>query len=267
MKTLYQFPEYYEIAFSFRNIRREVDVLEEAASRFSKIPVRVFLDIGCGNSPHMEELARRGYGFVGIDISEEMPAFSEEKARRNGVSAQFSKADMVDFRIDRSVDFAFVMLGSLFVRNTAEIVSHFDSVANTLRPGGLYLLDWCIRFDNQESSEDSWEIEKKGVLVGAGFSSRIVDKVEQIYEDTVSLEMLEGGEVRTLESKSVRRAIFPQEFLFFVSARKDFEFLGWWNDWDLSSPLRGDRKINRPIVLLRRTEEEKRAKLPPSPWR
>ena len=90
MKTIYQFPEYYEIAFSFRDIRREVDVLEEAASRFSRIPVRVFLEIGCGNSPHMKELARRGYGFVGIDLSEEMLAFSEEKARRNGVSARLT---------------------------------------------------------------------------------------------------------------------------------------------------------------------------------
>ena len=150
------------------------------------------------------------------------------------------------------------MLGSLFVRNTEEIVSHFDSVAKALRPGGLYLLDWCIRFDNRESSEVAWEIEKKGLLVRAGFSSTVVDKVEQIYEDTESVEVSEGGEVRKLESKSLRRAIFPQEFLCFVSARSDFEFLGWWNDWDLSSPLRGDREINRPIVLLRRTEEEKR---------
>ena len=253
MNGIYQLPEYYEIAFSFRDIPREVDVLEEAARRFAEIPVKTFLEIGCGNSPHMDELTGRGYDFIGIDTSDEMLTYSKEKAGKRGTDARFLKADMVDFRIDQGVDFAFVMLGSLFVKSSGELVSHFDAVARTLRPGGLYLLDWCVRFDIQDFSEDSWEVEKNGVVVKAGFASRVLDKVKQLYEDTECLEILEDGEVKKVEGTSVKRVIFPQEFLFFISARSDFEFLGWWNDWDLSTPLSGDGKINRPIILLRRT--------------
>ena len=80
MNGIYQLPEYYEIAFSFRDIPREVDVLEEAARRFAEIPVKTFLEIGCGNSPHMDELTGRGYDFIGIDISDEMLTYSREKA-------------------------------------------------------------------------------------------------------------------------------------------------------------------------------------------
>ena len=37
MNSIYQLPEVYEIAFSLRDIPREVDVLEEAARRFAEI--------------------------------------------------------------------------------------------------------------------------------------------------------------------------------------------------------------------------------------
>ncbi len=253
MNNIYQLPEYNEIAFSFRDIPREVDVLEEAARRFAEVPVKAFLEIGCGNSTHMEELTRRGYNFIGIDINDEMLTYSKEKARKRGAYAQFLKANLVDFQIDQTVDFAFVMLGSLFVKSSEELVSHFDAVARTLRPGGLYLLDWCVRFDNQDSSENFWEVEKNGVVVKVSFASRVLDRVEQLYEDTECLEVLKDGEVNKVEGTSVKRVIFSQEFLFFISARSDFKFLGWWNEWDLSTPLSGDGKINRPIILLRRT--------------
>ena len=92
VNSIYQCPEYYEIAFSFRDIRREVNVLESAAKRYARVPVRHFLELGCGNSPHMEELARRGYSYTGIDLKE-MLEFSREKARKIGSSAEFVRAD------------------------------------------------------------------------------------------------------------------------------------------------------------------------------
>ena len=160
----------------------------------------------------------------------------------------------MDFEIDDRVDFAYVMLGSLFAKNARELNSHFDSVARAVRKGGVYLLDWCIRFNISESSQSSWERESNGIRVRASFSSQIVDRVEQIYEDTDCLDVvLPDGEEKHFKSKSIRRVIYPQEFLLFIGARNDFEFIGWWNDWDLASPLGGDPEINRPIVLLRKT--------------
>lgn len=61
MSEVYDYPEYYEIAFSWRDIPTEVDLFEECIRRFSKIQVKSVLEIGCGNSPHMEELIKRGY--------------------------------------------------------------------------------------------------------------------------------------------------------------------------------------------------------------
>ena len=66
MESIYSFPHYYEIAFSYRDIPAEVDVMEEAIAKYSKIPVNTVLELACGNSPHMLELIDRGtyYGLV-----------------------------------------------------------------------------------------------------------------------------------------------------------------------------------------------------------
>ncbi len=40
MGAIYDAPHYYETAFSYRNIAREVDVLEECIRRFDDAPVR-----------------------------------------------------------------------------------------------------------------------------------------------------------------------------------------------------------------------------------
>jgi hypothetical protein len=51
----------------------------------------------------------------------------------------------------------------------------------------------------------------------------------------------------------MRRAIFPQEFMLAATKLHNFEFVGWWNDWNLQQPLgEGRGEIVRPITVLRR---------------
>ncbi|MBM3243053.1 class I SAM-dependent methyltransferase [Candidatus Poribacteria bacterium] len=76
-------------------MRKEVDVFEECFRRYSKIPVRRVLELASGNSPHLEELARRGYEYIGIDINEGMLAYAQHKAEVLGIPATFIKADML----------------------------------------------------------------------------------------------------------------------------------------------------------------------------
>lgn len=71
------------------------------------------LEIGCGNCPHLEELVKRGYEYIGIDLSETMLEYSRQKASAIGESVQLFQANMVNFSLDSMVDFAYVLLGSL----------------------------------------------------------------------------------------------------------------------------------------------------------
>jgi hypothetical protein len=76
--------------------------------------------------------------------------------------------------------------------------------------------------------------------------------VEQIIEERFTLEVEDEGAKRVFRDTSLLRQIYPQEFLLFVAARSDFEFVGWWNNWDLTQPLDGTQEIGRPIILLRK---------------
>jgi hypothetical protein len=96
-------------------------------------------------------------------------------------------------------------------------------------------------------------MKKDGIVVKTTFSLKPLDRVAQIFEETIKLEVNDRGKKFDIVGTDVKRAIYPQEFLMFVYSLRDFEFLGWWNNWNLKKPLeRADGKINRPIVLLRR---------------
>jgi hypothetical protein len=83
-----------------------------------------------------------------------------------------------------------------------------------------------------------------------------LDRAEQTYTETLLLEVNDNGETRELRQEAVKRAIYPQEFLFFIESRPDFEFVGWWKDWDLDQPCAGATAVNRNLAVVRRTPAE-----------
>lgn len=252
MSEVYQNPEYYEIAFSLRDIPGEVDVFEAAIKEYSRIPVSCVLELGCGPAPHLEELCRRGYTYVGLDLSRPMLDYAQQKADVLKATARFHMASMLDFQLDEPVDFAFVLLGSLYAGNTTELLSHFDAVGRALKPGGLYLLDWCVQFAPPPEGTASWQMVKDDITVQTTYHVRSVNLVEQTVEEIISQEVVDGDTQVVLREVVVRRDIYPQEFLLLMKTRSEFEFVGWWNSWDLSKPLDGAQAISRPITVVRK---------------
>ncbi|MBD3403345.1 class I SAM-dependent methyltransferase, partial [candidate division GN15 bacterium] len=79
---LYDYPQYYQAAFAFRDIERETTFLAETIDRYSAVPVDRVLEIGCGPAPHAGELIRRGYHYLGLDNSRVMLNYASETWRR-----------------------------------------------------------------------------------------------------------------------------------------------------------------------------------------
>jgi len=255
METPYDYPQYYELAFSWRKADREVDVFEESIRRFSRVPAGRVLEVACGPAYHLPELARRGYEYVGLDLNRRMLAFAAEKARRLAAPAAFVESDQRDFTLAVPVDFAFVLLGSLYVRSTAELESHLAAVARALRPGGLYFLDWCLTFTwaRRDALDDYWEVTRDGVRVEAHYRTDIIlDAAAQLERDVMTLEVDDHGQRLRLVGEEIRRAIFPQEFLLLLERSGAFEFVGWWNRWDFAKPIERSANISRPITIIRR---------------
>jgi len=169
----------------------------------------------------LAELARREYRYIGLDLSPAMLEYAQSKADAINASARFELADMTDFGLVEQVDFAFVLLGSLQARNTAELVSHFDCVSRALKQGALYFLDWCVAFAPSKQSAESWEMARGQVKVKTTYQTDLIDPVEQIFEESLTLEVEDESAKKVFREASVARQIHPQEFLFFVAARGD----------------------------------------------
>ncbi len=252
MHGSFDHPEYYEIAFSFRDVKAEADALEEIAQRHMAAPPQRILEIGCGNAPHLPEWLARGYEYIGLDLNPSMLEYAKAKAQAHGGSAEFIQANLVDFHLQEPVDLAAVFLGSLYVTDNGELWSHFDAMARALKPGGLYVLDRCIDFTPTVDIVDAWEEERDGIAVHASLVCRNVNRACQLYEETLILDADDNGGKRHFEGKAIKRAIYPQEFLLFLRQRDDFEFIGWWNEWDLEQPLDTCGEITRPVAAIRR---------------
>src|ERR1700760_1661866 len=121
----YQYPQYYAIALAPSDPGREIDFIEGAIDRFSKVKVNRVFELGSGTAPYLEEWHKRGYAYCGLDLSPAMIEFGREKARRSSIAAEFVLCDMRD--LDTGLgpfDLAYVLLGSLYVQSNSEFLDH-----------------------------------------------------------------------------------------------------------------------------------------------
>jgi SAM-dependent methyltransferase len=253
---MYKQPLYYEIAFSFFDVKKQVDTFEDVIKKFSKVRVERFLDVACGPSLQLRELARRGYEAVGLDLAPEMLEYLSKKAEEEGLKIETVQADMCNFRLEKKADFAFIMMGSLVVESNERFLSHLYSVASSLRKGGLYLIqNLCVNWGSSHSQ--SWDVERDGIKVKTVYNMRWKDMLNQIFIEEMSLEVKDHGKELKLESSENLKFIFPQEFKVLVELNGRFEFLGWWegneSTWYLDKPLEKAKSPNNlNMVLLRR---------------
>jgi SAM-dependent methyltransferase len=247
----YRYPQYYDIAFAVADAAREVDFFEAAIRRFSRTPVHRVFEIACGTAPYLAQWQRRGYRYCGLDLSPAMLERARAKAAGLGIAADFVSGDMRDF--DRAtvgpVDLAYVLLGSIYVGSNREFLGHFDRVADVLMPGGLYLLDSVVWFEILGGYRRRWTRRRDGITVRMTYRAEMIDPIAQTYHECVTLDVDDHGTVRKIEGRVPTKIFFPQEFLCLVEANRRFEFVGWFNDFDLDAPVTAK---GRHSAILRR---------------
>ena len=248
----YNQPFYYEIAFSFIDIKKQVDLFERFIRRYSKINVRRVLDLGCGPGLQLRELAERGYAGIGLDLSSRMLGYLNEKAKGRGLDIETVRADMTGFRLKKKADFALSLMGTIGCIESKEMfLSHLGSVADSLRPGGLYLIDG-FRLDwagNQLLGPGSWTMRRGAVTVRSTYDVRVKDALRQMLKHTLRLDVDDGGRRLVYEERGDSRMIFPQELLTLLEAQRGFEFLGWFERHRMR-PLK--KAATENLTLLRR---------------
>ena len=250
--TPYDQPVYYEIAFSFFDVGKQCDLIEKFVRQYSLVPVKRCLDIACGPSLQLRELARRGYETIGIDNSARMLRYLRQEAREDGLRIETVKADMTSFTLDRKVDLALIMMGTISViGSNRDLLSHLDSVARCLKKGGLYIIenaetDWAKAGFFEPVT---WIMQRDGIIVGATYDVTLKNPLKQTATATIELEVNDNGREFYFEDSREIKIVFPQEFLALIELNGKFEFIGWFEP-DKVRKLTKAKENN--IAILRR---------------
>lgn len=120
-------------------------------------PARI-LDIACGSGRHSVALAKNSYSVTGFDSSQSMIDAAKQLSQPEGVSAEFLKANMLDFaeKIDSSFNLAICLGNSLaLLASFEEVTQVLEQVYSILDTEGMFIFQ-VLNFE---------EILLKGFLV------------------------------------------------------------------------------------------------------
>lgn len=144
------------------------DFLERCMERFGERKAGAgILDLGCGTGSMTLELARRGYDMTALDLSEEMLAEADARAREAGFSdILFLCGDMCSFELYGTVDHIVCCLDGInHLTRREDLLACFSLAANYLNPGGLFLFDLNTPYKFRTVYDDrDYILEDDGIM-------------------------------------------------------------------------------------------------------
>jgi SAM-dependent methyltransferase len=258
---LYDDPKLYDLAFSYRDVAAEVDVLGAWYERHGGRRPKRILELAAGPSAHSIEFARRGAKVTTLDAAAAMCAYARRRAREEGVVLDVVEADMVRFRIPRRrFDLAFVLLDSAsHILDLDAMVSHMRSVGDHLVPGGLYVMEMSHPADflaGSPKTQSRWRLTRGGTRVDVNFTSPIgaFDPATQIWNCRISVKVSEDGRQRVLRERMTLRRWTAVELEAAARLAGNVRIVERHGSFDVDAPFgTGDPTEWRMISVLERT--------------
>lgn len=144
------------------------DFILELVRRHSDIPVADIGETACGTGNMACELARRGYRVTASDLSEDMLAVADKKARDADLSVRFVLQDMRSVVMYSKKDLMLCLLDSMnYLLKKSDILSALTSAYDCLKDGGLFIFDMNSRYKFEVIyAQNDYVLDEDGVYCG-----------------------------------------------------------------------------------------------------
>ncbi len=232
----------YDSMYQDKSYSAECDLIDEAVKRFARRRPLKLLDIGCGTGGHAFELSRRGYQVTGVDLSSEMLAAAQAKAKLFDVDPQprFVHGDARNFDTGATHDIAIMMFAVVgYLTSNTDVYDGLRNVRAHLEPGALFVCDFWYGPSvlTTRPSDRFREVARAPGNRLLRAASTALDTRRHLAEVTFRLWQLEGERV-VHEATEVHRMryFFPMEFEMLL-ARAGFELKSMSAFPSLDTPL------------------------------
>lgn len=256
MASWYDHPQYFDMVFRDETAA-EVKFFEQAFERFASGRVRRVFEPGCGSGRLVAEMAARGYHVTGLDLSEPMLRYLRQRLRRRKLSGDLVCGDMTRMQFKRPFDAVFCTFNTFrHLTDESDAVDHLRSVADNLRPGGIYLLGFhLIPMDADPECTERWTARHAGTEVRV--TLKVIDFNRRSRREMlrVSVKAIKpSGKVERIRSEFPLRIYTPAQAKRLLAKVDDqYEIAGVYDfDYDIDEPRDFDNELTDALFVLKR---------------
>jgi SAM-dependent methyltransferase len=250
----YDHPRYYDISFRDET-RPEADFIEAACRKYCPFRARRLLEPACGTGRLITELATRGYRMTGLDLNQPSLEYLQRRLDRRGLRASILRTDMADFHLRGPVDAAFCTFDSFrHLLNEEAARRHLQCVAQSLRPGGIYILGLhLLPLDADEECTERWSQQQGRTKVSVTLRVLSTDRRRRIETLRVSLLVRDGSKIVRLRHEFPLRMYTLAQFRRLLKAVPSLELCDVYDFWyEIDHPLVLNEEMSDTVFILRK---------------
>ena len=172
---------------------------------------RTLCDCACGTGSLTVRFAERGVRVTGVDLSGEMLARAQEKARRRGVQAMFVRQDMCALELPRPVDALVCGCdGVNYLLDDGRLNAFFAQARASLKPGGALAFDVSSPYKLEKTLGNGFFGEEREDVAYL-WSNRFDPRSRTISMDLTFFVRREDGLYRRFDELHVQKAHEPEK--------------------------------------------------------
>lgn len=240
MESYNYLAEYYDMLMEDVDYKLWCEFIEKIFEAYSIAP-NTILDTACGTGNITIPMAAKGYCLWGADISEEMLAIAENKARSKKQNIKFLMQNMTELTLNKSFDAVLCMCdGVNYIIEEKALEQYFKAVYNLLESNGVFIFDISSSYKLTEILGNNTLFQERNDFCYVWENNYFKD--ENIIEMRLNFFVPEKGMYKRMEEYHTQK-VYSVNYIKNKLAETGFDKLNIYDDLKLKLPSDKSERI------------------------